>query len=132
MKRNQSLDDTANRRWGTAVAAALVAVAVLAGCSTGNLGTFSETTFFDPGQSTNIRELGPVQGESCQTMVLYVFPHDAPPSTQDAMQKALSQNNGTVFLANVSVERRQHWHIGYSRVCTLVMGTAYAAEGSAE
>jgi hypothetical protein len=62
-------------------------------------------------------------------MVLYVFPKATPASTQEAMRKALSEKEGTAFLANVSVERRQYWHAGYSKVCTLVTGTAYAAEG---
>jgi hypothetical protein len=106
--------------------------AVSTGCATGHFGEFSVSTFYDPNLYTHIRELGPVQGESCQTKVLYVFPWRSPPSTLDAIEQALSQRDGAVFLGNVSVERHEHWHIGYSRLCTLVTGTAYAAESMEE
>jgi len=132
MNKNKLLNQKTAFRWRPAALTALVVGPVLTGCSTGNLGSFSETTFFDSSRAKNVRELGPVQGESCQTMVLYVFPKDTPASTQEAMQKALSAQDGAVFLANVSVERRQYWHVGYSEVCTLVTGTAYAAERVAE
>jgi hypothetical protein len=65
-------------------------------------------------------------------MVLYVFPQDTPGSTQEAMRKALPQKDGAVFLASLSVERRQYWHAGYSSACGLVSDTAYAAERVAD
>jgi hypothetical protein len=98
------------------------------GCATGNLISFSENTFFDRSEYTNIRELGPVLGESSQTMVLYLFPRYLPASTTDAMQDALSQYDNTVFLANVAIENRNKVYVGYSRTCTLVTATAYTAD----
>ena len=105
-----------------------VLTTLCAGCATGHLGTFSETTFFDRSEYTNFRALGPVQGENCQTMVLYVFPYQSPPSTVEAMHDALAKYENAVFLGNVAVERHQKWLIGYSRICTMVTGTAYTAD----
>ena len=98
------------------------------GCTTGNIGSFSDTTFFDKSSYTDIRALGSVQGESSQTMVLYLFPYKTPPTTKEAMNNALAKYDDTVFLGNVAIESRQKFYIGYSRLHTIVTGTAYTAE----
>lgn len=99
-----------------------------AGCATGNHGTFSETTFFDKNKYSNFHELGDVRGESCQAIILYVFPYENPPSTMEALDDAMDEYDSTVFIGNVSIETRTEWLVGYSKVCTLVTGTAYSAK----
>ena len=106
----------------------IVLTVFCAGCTTGNIGSFADRTFFDESEYENIRVLGPITGESSQTMVLYLFPYKAPPSTKEAMNNALLEREGTVFLGNVAVESRQKFYIGYSQLRTIVTGTAYTAE----
>jgi len=121
-------DKNSGKVLGLTLCIFVISALLFTGCATGNLISFSENTFFDSSKYTNIRELGPVQGESSQTMVLYLFPRYLPASTTDAVQDALSQYDNTVFLANVAIENRNKVYVGYSQVCTLVTATAYTAD----
>ena len=102
---------------------------VLAGCVTALPGSITTSTYFDENKYSDSRELGPVSGESCQIRVLYILPKGNAPSTAEAVADAKAQFPNTVFLADVSVETRVKWGIGYSKVCTVVSAIAYTASG---
>lgn len=102
---------------------------VLAGCVTATPGSITTSTYFDESKYSGLRELGPVSGESCQTRVFYYLPKGKAPSTAEAIADAKAKFPETVFLADVTVETRVKWGIGYSRVCTVVNAIAYTASG---
>jgi hypothetical protein len=69
--------------------------------------------------------LGPVEGRSCQTRVLYVFPSSNPPTTHEAITNAKDERESTSFIADISIDDETQWRIGYSVKCIIVRATAY-------
>ena len=102
----------------------------LAGCVTATPGSITTSTYFDESKYSGLRELGSVSGESCQTRLFYYLPKGKAPSTAEAIADAKAKFPDTVFLADVTVETRVKWGIGFSKVCTVVTAIAYTASGS--
>lgn len=108
---------------GTVASFALLAV--LAGCATSNHGSYIPVSYVSPGVSAEVSDSGRVVGESRQTWALYVFPMDEAPSTTDAIDDAKSQVEGTQFLADMAIDDRWIWRIGYSVQVIRVEASAY-------
>ena len=102
----------------------LSALLLLMGCNTGFHGSFAPNTYFSNEDYGNSQIIGHVEGQSCQTRVLYVFPLGSAPSTAEAIQAAKDQYEGTKFITDVSIDDRTKWEIGYSIQCITVEGIA--------
>jgi hypothetical protein len=50
---------------------------------------------------------------------------DPAPSTNEAVESAKSQYEGTKYISDVSIDDRIEWKIGYSIQCITVEGTAH-------
>jgi len=103
----------------------IVILMLLTACSTGFHGSFVANTYINENSEKITSAKGLARGDSCQTRALYLFPLGEPPSTQEAIQLAKKQYEGTEYLADVTVENRTEWSLGYLRQCTTVTGTAY-------
>ena len=103
----------------------IVMLLLLTACSTAFHGSFVANTYIDENTKKATTPKGLARGDSCQTRALYLFPAGEPPSTQDAIQLAKKQYEGTEYLADVTVENQTEWAFGYLRQCTTVIGTAY-------
>jgi hypothetical protein len=103
----------------------IVILLLLTACSTGFHGSFVANTYIGENSKKTTSAKGLARGDSCQTRTLYLFPVGEPPSTQEAIQLAKKQYEGTEYLADVTVENRTEWAFGYLRQCTTVTGTAY-------
>lgn len=103
----------------------LFALLIFAGCNTGFHGSFSPNTYFSDEDYAYSKNFGPAEGQSCQTKVLYLFPLGPAPSTAEAIQAAMDQNEGTKYLTNISIDDRTEWKIGYSRQCITVESFAH-------
>ena len=103
----------------------IVMLLLLTACSTAFHGSFVANTYIGENSGKITPAKGLARGDSCQTRVLYLFPAGEPPSTQEALQLAKNQYEGTEYLADVTVENRTEWAFGYLRQCTTVIGTAY-------
>ena len=103
----------------------IVMLLLLTACSTGFHGSFVANTYIGDNTKKITPAKGLARGDSCQSRVLYLFPKGESPSTQEAIQRAKKQYEGTEYLADVSVENRTEWAFGYLRQCTTVIGTAY-------
>jgi hypothetical protein len=95
------------------------------GCSTSNHGTYVASTYAPPSEMERGQLLGEVEGVSSQTYFLYLFPVGDAPSTSEAVSVARSKFPDTRFLADVSIDDRVYWGIGFSRQIIQVKGTAY-------
>ncbi|MEI6857869.1 hypothetical protein [Psychrilyobacter sp.] len=73
----------------------------------------------------NTEKIGPVKGRNCQTMMLYIFPRGASPSTNEAIESAKNQQQGTKYITDITIDDRIEWKIGYSIQCITVEGTAH-------
>ena len=104
---------------------AVLAILLLSACSTGSHRSFETNTYVSGKDDTNSRQAGPVKGQSCQTMVLYLFPLGTAPSTAEAIQTAKKQYEGTKYLTDISIDDRTEWYFGYSIECISVEATAY-------
>ena len=98
---------------------------LLAGCNTGFHGSFASNTYIPAEYSGNSDRIGPVTGQSCQTKVLYLFPLGPAPSTDEAIQSAKDQYEGTTYLTDVSIDDRINWEFGYSVQCITVDAMAH-------
>ena len=107
---------------------ALLLVVLLVGCSTGERWSFSQRTYFDTNAYVNPRKLGSVRAESCQTNVLYLFPYGKAATATKAIAEARVQRQGTVFLADMAVEKVTKVRFLYSIECVVVTATAYTAD----
>jgi len=107
------------------ISLSIVMLLQLTACSTAFHGSFVANTYIGENAKKNTPAKGLARGVSCQTRVLYLFPTGDPPSTQEAIQLAKKQYEGTEYLADVTVENRTEWAFGYLRQCTTVIGTAY-------
>ncbi len=70
-------------------------------------------------------ELGPVEGRSCQTRNLYLFPSGDSPTTNEAIANATNVHAGTRFIANISIDDETRWGFGYATMCIVVRASAY-------
>lgn len=103
----------------------LFACFFLTACTTGFHGSFAPNSYIGSERGANSGQIGRVEGQSCQTKVLYLFPAGQPPSTAEAIQSAKGQIEGTKFLTDISIDDRILWEIGYSKQCIAVSGTAH-------
>lgn len=104
----------------------LILFPLLTGCSTAKHGSFITSTYIqNKDMQDNIEELGPVKGSSCQTMMLYIFPMGPAPSTNEAVESAKNQHQGTKYITDITIDDRVEWKIGYSIQCITVEGTAH-------
>ena len=110
---------------GRIISLSIVILLLLTACSTAFHGSFVANTYIGENSKKITPAKGLARGVSCQTRVLYLFPTGEPPSTQEALQLAKKQYEGTEYLADVTVENRTEWAFGYLRQCTTVIGTAY-------
>ena len=94
-------------------------------CSTSSPGTFVAHSYISDDTPQKTSPLGPVQSESCQTRVLYLFAYGDPPSIDDAIKAARQQHENTSYLVDISIQERTRWSFGYSTVCLRVDATAY-------
>ncbi|SDJ85468.1 hypothetical protein SAMN04488540_11484 [Ferrimonas sediminum] len=102
---------------------AIIALLIgLGGCTSGLHGSFASHSY---GAQPGAVLLGPVQGLSCQTQVLYFIPMDDAPSTQQAIEAAKAQLDHTDYLADLAIDDETLWHIGYARQCIVVRAFAY-------
>jgi hypothetical protein len=102
--------------------------ALLGGCSTGERWSFAQSTYFDTKAYVSPRRLGPVRAESCQTNILYLFPSGEAATASKAIAEARVQREGTVFLADMTVEKITKIRFLYSVECVVVTATAYTAD----
>jgi len=98
---------------------------LLNACTTSLHGSFVTTSYAGGVEQQDAVELGPVQGRSCQTGVLYVFPLSDPPTTDEAIANAKSMHGDISFIADISIDDETQWGIGYSVKCVVVRATAY-------
>ena len=103
----------------------IFAFLLLVGCNTGFHGSFVQNTYIYEEDGINSELIGPVTGQSCQTKVLYLFPLGPAPSTDEAVQFAKDQYEGTKYLTDVSIDDRVKWEIGYSIQCITVEAMAH-------
>jgi hypothetical protein len=95
------------------------------GCTTANHGAFATATYVEPKAKIEHQLLGGVVGESRQTWFLYVLPVGEAPSTRAAIADAKAQLSGTRYLADMSVDDRTLWKVGYSEQVIRVEADAY-------
>jgi len=112
-------------RYSTIFYSGIFALFILTACSTGFHGSFSPNTYIGGKDNLNAEEIGRVEGKSCQTKVLYLFPFGPPPSTAEAIKFAKEKHQGTKYLTDISIDDRTEWEIGYLRQCITVEATAY-------
>ena len=103
----------------------LSALLLLMGCNTGFHGSFAPNTYFSNDDYGESQIIGTVEGLSCQTRVLYIFPLGSAPSTAEAIQAAKNQYEDTKFLTDISIDDRTKWEVGYSIQCITVEGIAH-------
>ncbi|TKB48428.1 hypothetical protein FCL40_12010 [Ferrimonas sediminicola] len=103
-------------------------VLALAGCTSVLHGTFVASSYHRGGDGA--APLGAVEGRSCQTQALYLFPMGEPPTTQQALDAAKRVHRGTRFLADISIDDETLWHVGYARQCIVVRATAWGTPHS--
>lgn len=72
-----------------------------------------------------VAALGSVEGRSCQTRSLYLFPRGESPTTDEAIANAKNVHHGTRFIANISIDDETRWGFGYAVMCIVVRATAY-------
>ena len=104
---------------------AISAFFFLTACTTGYHGSFAPSTYIGSKDGANSGQMVRVKGQSCQTLVLYLFPTGLPPSTAEAIQSAKDQYEGTKYLTDISIDDRTEWRIGYSEQCITVEGIAH-------
>ena len=98
------------------------------GCSTGERWAYSQRTYLDNNAYANPRKLGPVRAESCQTSILYLFPYGKAATATKAIAAARTKRQGTVFLADMTVEKITKVRFFYSVECVIVTAIAYTAD----
>jgi hypothetical protein len=98
---------------------------LLNACTTSLHGSFVTTSYSGRVEQQDAVELGPVEGRSCQTGVLYVFPLGEAPTTDEAISNAKSVCEDISFIADISIDDETQWGVGYSVKCVVVRATAY-------
>ena len=94
-------------------------------CTSSLHGSYAPTSYVGGEATTGAPPLGPVEGSSCQTKFLYVLPLGQEVSTRAAIQSAKTQREGTRYLADISIDDRTRWGLGYSEQCITVDAVAY-------
>ena len=108
--------------------AIIVFPALLSACTVGLHGSFIDRSYIPQGQEKPGVLLGKVHGSSCQTNVLYLFPRGEEEGTDEAIGDALSQLDGTDYLADISIDNTSYFGFGYSVSCMEVDAEAYTLE----
>lgn len=98
---------------------------VVTGCTTSLHGSYAPVSYVGGDSPGETQPLGKVQGSSCQTRMLYVFPMGSGVSTSAAIQAAKDELEGTRYIADISVDDRMSWQFGYSEQCITVDAIAY-------
>jgi hypothetical protein len=98
---------------------------LLTACTTSMHGSFVTASYSGGVERQDAVELGPVEGRSCQTGVLYVFPLGKAPTTDEAISNAKSVREDVRFIADISIDDETKWGIGYLVKCVVVRATAY-------
>ncbi len=98
---------------------------LLSACSTSLHGSFVTASYAGEVEHSAATELGPVEGRSCQTRPLYIFASGDPATTDMAIANARSVHDGTIFIADISIDDETRWRFGYSVQCIVVRATAY-------
>ena len=98
---------------------------LLNACTTSLHGSFVTASFTGGVDQRDAVELGPVEGQSCQTGVLYVFPLSDAPTTDEAIENAKSARGDISFITDISIDDETQWGIGYLEKCVVVRATAY-------
>ena len=112
---------------GKVIALSILAMAslVFGGCTSARHGSFVPMTYAPSTHQASAEFIGMVEGESAQTFLLYILPLGDPASTEEAVKKAKSQLDGTVFLSDVSIDDRTYWGFGYATQIIRVSARAY-------
>lgn len=92
-------------------------------CATSNYGSFVASSYIEPGVENEL--LGTVEGESRQTLILYLFPQGDAPSIKQAVRDAKSKIPGTKFLTDIAIDDRTDWGFGYSERIIRIEAKAY-------
>lgn len=103
----------------------LAGLLCLSGCSTSLHGSFIGQSYASHKESGTARELGPVEGRSCQTRPLYVLAVGEPATTDAAIKDAQTKFEQTRFLADIAIDDETRWSFGYSVQCIVARATAY-------
>ncbi len=98
---------------------------LLSACSTSLHGSFVTTSYTGEVERPSATELGPVEGRSCHTRILYIFPRSHAPTTDEAIANAKSVHEGISFIADISIDDETRWRFGYAVQCIVVRATAY-------
>jgi len=104
---------------------AICLLILINGCSTSLHGAFVATSYAGEFKHTAPEKLGPVEGRSCQTMFLYIFPQGNSPVTDEAIVNTKKAYEDTRFIADISIDDETNWKFGYSIRCVVVRATAY-------
>ena len=108
----------------------MVFSAALSGCTVGLHGSFIEQSYIPPDHDKPGLPLGKVHGKSCQKNVLYLFPRGEQIGTDAAISDAMEQQEGTDYLANISIDNTRYFGVGYSINCMEVDAEAYSLPSS--
>ena len=105
----------------------MVAIAslLIGGCTSARHGTFVPMTYADSEHQESAEFIGAVEGESAQHFLFYILPIGTAASTEEAVNKAKSQLEGTAFLGDVSIDDRTYWGFGYATQIIRVTARAY-------
>lgn len=103
----------------------IAAMLFLNSCATSNHGSFVPSTYKETHEETVNEKGTKVIGVSKQTWFLYIFPMGNAPSTDEAISDAKSKIKDTKFLADLSIDDRTNWKVGYSEQLIEVKATAF-------
>lgn len=104
----------------------LVAILLtMPGCTSSLHGSYAPISYVSDDVIQTSEALGRVQGMSCQTKFLYVFPVGEGVSTSAAIRRAKEDREGTRYIADISIDDRMNWQVGYLEQCITVEAIAY-------
>ena len=104
---------------------AIIFLTWLSGCTTSFHGSFIAESHVDSAARSLAKELGEVEGRSCQTRILYLFAAGDPATTDKAIEDAKSKYDQTLFIADIAIDDEVKWYFPYSVQCIVVRATAY-------
>ena len=107
------------------ILAALMFCSMITGCTSSLHGSYAPISYVSDDTVRRPEPLGQVRGESCQTKLLYFFPMGSGVSTSEAIRAAKEQLEGTSYIAEISIDDRMNWGLGYSEQCITVDAIAY-------
>ncbi len=109
--------------------AIIVFSVLVSACTVGLHGSFVDQSYIPGDQKEPGVLLGKVHGKSCQKSILYLFPRGEEVATDEAVQDALRQREGTDYLVDISIDNTRYFGIGYSVSCMEVDAEAYSLGG---